>query len=133
MKSALEMWNNVTYFEDHNTQYWRFGPGRRSLVQAMAGRFTRSTWATHIWTLQEYVLAKQIIWIGKDLYPIAIDDRFFQAIPGLCDQLQITKYISREPGTEFEILWSYCSGMANSRLGEIEQTRIMELLGNSSS
>lgn len=80
--------------------------------------------------LQEYVLAQQVIWIGKDLHPIAIDDRFFQATPGLCDQLQITECLSREPGTEFEILWSYFSGMANSRLGDIEPTRIMELLGN---
>lgn len=50
MKTALEMWNEETYLEEHNTEYWRFGPGRRRLVQAMIGlsRFTRSTWTTSI-------------------------------------------------------------------------------------
>lgn len=132
MIPAMEMWIKETYFEEHNTQYWRYGSGRGRLVEAMRGlsRLTRSTWATRIWTLQEYVLAKQVVWIGKDLHPITIDDKFFQAIPGLCDQLQITECLSREPGSEFEVLFSYFSGMANSRLGDIEQTRIMELLGN---
>jgi hypothetical protein len=132
MTSAMEMWIDETYHEEHNIRYWERGPDRLRLVQAMRGlsRLTRSTWATRIWTLQEYVLAAQVVWIGKDLQPITINDKFFQAIPGLCDQLQIIECLSRDPASEFGILHSHFSGMANSRLGDIDRTRIMELLGN---
>jgi hypothetical protein len=93
-------------------------------------RFTCSTWATRIWTLQEYVLAREVVWIGRDMQPIRMDDRLFQAIPELCDQLAIKECMLREPGTEFAILHTHFKGMANSRFGDIEATRIMELLGN---
>jgi hypothetical protein len=129
---ALEMWRGEGWAEEENSSYWARGDGRQLLVNAMKGlaRLTCSSWATRIWTLQEYVLASNVLWIGSDLNPVSIPDIFFQAIPGLCDQLEIEECIFRTPGTEFVILHTHFSGMANSRLGDIERTRIMELLGN---
>ena len=46
------------------------------------------------------------------------------------DQITIEECMSRDPGAEFAILHSHFSGMATCRLGDIERTRIMELLGN---
>jgi hypothetical protein len=129
---ALEMWRDETWTDIDQAKYFQQGPGRRRLLYAMKAlaRFTRSTWATRIWTLQEYVLAREVVWIGSDMHPVRVDDRLFQAIPGLCDQLAITECMLRDPGTEFAILHTHFSGMATSRLGDTDRTRIMELLGN---
>jgi len=129
---ALEMWRDESWTEIDQAEYFQQGPGRRILLHAMKGlaRFTRSTWATRIWTLQEYILARDIVWIGSDMHPVRVDDKLFEAIPGLCDQLAITECMVRDPGTEFSILHTHFSGMATSRLGDTDRTRIMELLGN---
>lgn len=132
LADALEVWRDETWAEIDQAEYFQRGPGRHTLIHAMKAlaRFTRSSWATRIWTLQEYVLAREVVWVGKDMHPIRIDDRFFQAIPGLCDQLAISECMARAPGTEFAILHTHFSGMATSRLGDNDATRIMELLGN---
>ncbi|KAF1844993.1 uncharacterized protein K460DRAFT_416329 [Cucurbitaria berberidis CBS 394.84] len=130
---AVEAWKNEAWAEEEFVRRWRDDEARRgALVQAMKGlaRLTKSSWATRIWTLQEYVLASSVLWIGLDLHPVVIDDMLFQALPGLCDQLCITECISRAPESEFAVLYTHFSGMANSRLGAIEPTRVMELLGN---
>lgn len=132
LTDALDMWKNESWAETAQTEYWKYGPGRQRLVHAMKGltRFTRSVWGTRIWTLQEYILARSVLWIGTDMQPITIDDMLFQAIPGLCDELGIRECMLRDPGTEFAVLYTHFSGMANCRLGEIDRTRVMELLGN---
>ena len=132
LAGALEMWREEAWAEIDQVKYFQQGPGRRKLLQAMKAlaRFTLSRWATRIWTLQEYILAREVIWIGSDMHPVRVDDRLFQAIPGLCDQLAITECMSRDPQTEFAILHSHFSGMASTRLGDNDRTRIMELLGN---
>ncbi|KAF2187471.1 HET domain protein [Zopfia rhizophila CBS 207.26] len=132
LREALEAWRDEAWTEEEFLQQWAYGPRRETLVQAMKGlaKFTKSAWGTRIWTLQEYVLAKSVVWIGSDLNPVTIDDGFFQAVPGLCDQLGITECMSRSPESEFAILHTHFSGMASQRLGDGERTRIMELLGN---
>jgi hypothetical protein len=132
LTDALQVWRDQSWAETHHAEYFQRGPGRRKLILAMKGlaRFTCSTWATRIWTLQEYVLAQEVVWIGRDMHPIRMNDRLFQAIPELCDHLAIKECMSRETGTEFAILHTHFKGMANSRFGDIETTRIMELLGN---
>jgi hypothetical protein len=129
---ALQMWRDETWAEIDQAMYFQRGPGRRRLLHAMRAlaRFTCSTWATRIWTLQEYILAREVIWVGSDMRPVRVDDRLFQAIPGLCNQLAITECMLHDPGTEFAILHTHFSGMVTSRLGDIDRTRIMELLGN---
>ena len=99
-------------------------------------RLTKSVWGTRIWTLQEYILAAKILWIGSDLEPISIPDELFVALPGLCDPgvFDITECNGRgssESGRgEYELLFSHFAGMAASRVASIERTRVMELLGN---
>lgn len=132
LKEAVEVWRDQTWAEEEFLDRWKFGSERKLLVQAMEGlaKLTKSSWATRIWTLQEYILASSIVWIGSDLSPVMIEDVLFQAIPGLCDQLFIRECISRSSNSEFAILYTHFSGMANSRLNTIDRTRTMELLGN---
>lgn len=110
--------------------YWQSGPGRALVVKAMKGiaRLTSTAWSTRIWTLQEYILARKVLWIGTDLMPLSIDDLLFAALPDICDTLVIDECI----GGEFERIYSFFSGMANCRLKRIDRTRVMELLGNRS-
>lgn len=91
--------------------YWQRGPGRALIVNAMRGiaRLTCTAWITRIWTLQEYVLARKILWIGTDLVPLSIADLLFAALPDICDTLVINECI----GGEFERIYSFFSGMAN--------------------
>ncbi|KAI9148314.1 Short-chain dehydrogenase/reductase ABA4 [Paramyrothecium foliicola] len=108
--------------------YWQNGDGRGLIAQAMRGlaRLTTTSWSTRVWTLQEYILARRVVWIGKDLESLILDDRLFSALPNICDTLNIQECL----GDEFVKLYGFFSGMANCRLGPIEKTRVMELLGN---
>jgi hypothetical protein len=130
LQEAVEAWREEEWAAEAFMQHWRFGPGRELIVQAMTAlaKLTKSSWGTRIWTLQEYILARSVIWIGSDMLPVVIDDMLFQALPGLCDQLPIEECMSSE--AEFKILYTHFSGMASSRLEAIDRTRTMELLGN---
>lgn len=130
LQEAVEAWKEEEWVEEEFLQHWRHGPGRGVLVQAMKGlaKLTKSSWGTRIWTLQEYILASSVIWIGSELSHVVINDMLFQAIPGLCNQLSITEGMSSE--STFTILHTHFSGMATSRLGTNDRTRTMELVGN---
>ncbi|KAF7191867.1 hypothetical protein HII31_06912 [Pseudocercospora fuligena] len=109
---------------------WQNGTGRQWITLAMKGllRLASTPWATRIWTLQEYVLAKNVLWIGTDLNSIKIDDYALSALPDICNTLAIEECLT----SEFDVLQGYFAGMANVRLKNIDQTRIMELPGNRS-
>ncbi|KAK3196866.1 hypothetical protein K4F52_000210 [Lecanicillium sp. MT-2017a] len=134
LEEAVAIWNAEAWTEDHLRQYWGLGQGRDKLVQAMniLSRFTNNAWGTRIWTLQEYILGTNILWIGSDLEPISISDELFVAIPGLCEQLEIPEVTLREKivPTKYELLFSHFSGMAAQRVAAIDRTRVMEMLGN---
>lgn len=134
MDEALVVWETESWVDDGVKQYWQFGEGRTKLVQAMKilSRFTKAAWGTRIWTLQEYLLAKNVLWIGSDLEPILIDDELFVAIPGLCEEFNITECWVREASidNDYKLLFSHFSGMAASRINAIERTRVIEMLGN---
>jgi hypothetical protein len=110
------------------SQYWQAGEGREMIAQAMKGlaRLTVTSWSTRVWTLQEYIVARAVVWIGKDLVSLSVEDGLFSALPTICNTLDIEECI----GDEFDKLYAFFSGMANCRLRQIEQTRVMELLGN---
>jgi hypothetical protein len=131
---ALKVYNKESLEEDE-IRYWRYGSGRQLLVQAMNGlaRFTCSSWITRVWTLQEYILASEVVWVGSDLVPISIDDNFFTAIPSFCGRLYIRECFPLPKLSPFDMLSSYFVGMANARLGIIDRTRVMELLSNRNS
>ena len=129
LKPAIEMHETESWSE--HGMYWQSCDGGRSLiVQGMRGisRLTRTAWTTRVWTLQEYILGRRIVWVGLDLKPITVSDILFAALPDICDTLHIEECL----GSEFQKVYSFFSGMANTRLGRGDRTRVMELLGNRS-
>jgi hypothetical protein len=76
--------------------------------------------------LQEYILARQIVWIGKGNLCLCIDDVLFRALPNLCDVFDIREAaVENIPG-----FTKFYSSMVGARAGKIDPTRVMELLGN---
>ncbi|KAJ4145431.1 hypothetical protein LMH87_004282 [Akanthomyces muscarius] len=134
LDEAIAIWREEAWTDEGVQEYWGRGRGRGTLVQAMGilARFTNAAWGTRVWTLQEYLLATTVVWIGADLEPILIHDELFVAIPRLCEELGISECAHREdPATsEYELLFSHFSGMAARRTGAIDRTRVMEMLGN---
>lgn len=128
LEGACFMAANETWREDG--LYWKNGAGKEIIIKAMNGLeiFTRDEWACRIWTLQEFVLARSIVWIGSDCIPLRVREILFSAIPDICNTLSISECI----GGKYTRLYSYFSGMMNCKRGAIDRTRIMELLGNRS-
>lgn len=108
--------------------HWQHGEGRKWLTRGMRGllRLASTAWASRVWTLQEFVLARKVAWIGTDLQPICFDDAIPAVLPDICDTLGIDELL----GPEFQNVYSYYQGMANVRQRKIDRSRIMELLGN---
>jgi len=126
LEPAVRMSENDAWIKEG--YYWQRGPGRNMIYQSMKAlaRLTLTAWCTRIWTLQEYILAREVIWIGSDLTSLAIRDILFSALPDICNTLSIDECLT----DDFSALSTYFSGMANMRLQPTERTRIMELLGN---
>ena len=126
VEDAVEMYREESWKSEG--EKWETGQRRQFLKEAMdcLDLFTRSPWATRVWTLQEFVLAKSTIWIGGDLIPIRISEELFIAIPDICETLNIAECIMGK----YSILYHHYRGMAGARLGQIDRTRVMELLGN---
>ena len=134
LKDAVKAWEKHHDIKEEVIDYWGYGEGRAKLVKAMEvlSRFANPSWGTRVWTLQEYILATNVLWIGSDLEPISIEDALFTAIPGLCTWVQINECTVLNDGLaeRQKLLHSHFSGMSASRIGAIDRTRIMEMLGN---
>lgn len=134
LDEAIAIWLEEAWTDEGVREYWEHGHGRSKLVQAMSvlARFTNAAWGTRVWTLQEYLLATSLVWIGADLEPVSIRDELFVAIPQLCESFGISECARRgDPATsQYELLFSHFSGMAARRTGDIDRTRVMEMLGN---
>lgn len=115
-------------YTDSLSHYWKDGEGRQKIIEGMncLELFTRTRWADRIWTLQEYILARQIVWVGKGNVCLRIDDVLFRALPDLCDVFDIQEAI----GGKYSRIYEFYSGMVGAGAGEIDPTRVMELLGN---
>ena len=126
VEGALKMFRDETWKEEG--EKWEYGQRRQALKNAMEmlNHFTRSPWATRVWTLQEYVLARRIIWIGEDLVPLRIKEEMLVALPDICETLNITECVLGP----YTVLYQYYRGMAGVRMGATDRTRVMELLGN---
>ena len=126
VQGAVEMWKN----EDWQAEgaRWQAPKHRQRLQSAMdcLEVFTRSAWGTRVWTMQEFVLARATVWIGTDLQPVTIPLDMFSAIPIVCSELNITSFL----GPKYQRLFDYFQGMASAQAGQIEPTRVMELLGH---
>ncbi|KAF7896738.1 uncharacterized protein EAF01_009141 [Botrytis porri] len=117
-------------YTDFMSEYWAHGDGRKKIIEGMncLELFTRTRWADRIWTLQEYILARQVVWVGKENVCLQIDDAMFSALPDLCDVFNIGEAI----GGKYAKVYDFYTGMVNAGAGKIDQTRVMELLGNRS-
>ena len=127
VEGAVQMSLNGSFIEDG--QAWTSREKRRLLlVEAMdcLEIFTRSAWGERVWTMQEFILAKQTVWIGRERLPVRVDERLFQAIPDVCDQLSIDECLV----PKYQKLYQHFQGMAGAHLKMIDPTRVMELLGN---
>ena len=127
VEGAVEMFREERWKEEGKK--WELDDHRRRcLKNAMdcLTLLTKTPWATRVWTLQEFVLAKAIIWIGADLIPLRINEELFVALPDVCETLNISECIMGD----YKTLYQYYRGMAGAKLGMIDRTRVMELLGN---
>ncbi|KAK6603348.1 heterokaryon incompatibility protein [Botrytis cinerea] len=117
-------------YTESMSEYWSHGDGRQKIIEGMdcLELFTRTRWADRIWTLQEYILARQVVWVGKENVCLRIDDVMFSALPDLCDVFNIGEAI----GGRYAKVYDFYTGMVNAGAGKIDQTRVMELLGNRS-
>ncbi|CAD6446047.1 2ed1829e-25a6-415b-8ed4-e43cd78d2a94 [Sclerotinia trifoliorum] len=115
-------------YTESMSEYWAHGDGRQKIIDGMncLEFFTRTRWADRIWTLQEYILARQIVWLGKESVCLRIDDALFSALPDLCDVFDIKETI----GGKYAKIYEFYTGMVNAGAGKIDRTRVMELLGN---
>lgn len=127
VQGAVQMSETGSWLQD-GTKWTSSQHRRRKLKKAMdcLEVFTRPAWSTRVWTLQEFILAKHIIWVGSDLNPLQLNERLFQAIPEVCDYLGIEECLV----SKYSKLYSHFQGMAGAHLKQIEPTRVMELLGN---
>lgn len=126
VEGAVDMYREESWTADG--RHWVTGSSRQHLKQAMdcLEIFTRTPWATRVWTLQEFVLAKATVWIGSDIVPLMISEELFVAIPDVCETLNIEECIMGK----YSVLYHYYRGMTGARLKQIDRTRVMELLGN---
>lgn len=115
-------------YTESMSEYWAYGDGRQKIIDGMdcLELFTRTRWADRIWTLQEYILAQQIVWLGKESVCLRIDDVLFNALPDLCDVFDIRE----ATGGKYAKIYEFYTGMVNAGAGKIDRTRVMELLGN---
>lgn len=68
-----------------SSEFWR-EDGREKMAKLFVkvlDRVWRSEWATRVWTLQEYVLAKEVIWAGTDLESFVLQDYLLRYVPYL--------------------------------------------------
>ena len=126
VQGAVEMWRKGTFQEEGAK--WLKSKNARRIQRAMdcLEVLTRPSWATRVWTMQEFVIAKRTAWVGGDLEPAVIDPELFQAIPLVCNTLSIAPCLEPKYNRLFDIF----QGMAATHARQIELTRVMELLGH---
>lgn len=124
LQGFVEMCEEEAYGE--RGRFWQYEAGRARIVYAMNGlqRLASTVWATRVWTMQEFVLAKTIFWVGLELQPIRLEDNLLFALPDACDTLAIEECLI----PQMRVVFGYLQGMANMRRRSIDQTRVMELL-----
>jgi hypothetical protein len=81
----------------------------------------KTQWAKRIWTLQEYVLAQKVIWIGLDKKPVKLDESWIIGITAVFTM----KFLGKHEEDYKEVV-NLIPGMAAMRQKKIDSTRIME-------
>ena len=129
LEDAIELWRAGTPYYADSCEFWREGEGFARLVRAMKAlaRFTQSAWCTRVWTMQEFIFARTIVWIGADLISLVCEEMFFRAIPSFCGNMMLRKLNRQSPDAGIERLHTQFDGMADMRIAGHDQTRVMEL------
>ena len=123
VREAVEMSRSGSWVE------WTSSEKRRRYLKKamdMLEVFTKPSWGSRVWTMQEFILAKRTVWIGGDFQPLRVDEWLFQALPDVCDLLSIEECLV----PKYAKLYSHFQGMAGAHLRLIDSTRVMELLRN---
>jgi hypothetical protein len=128
-EEAFELRKLDTSLYDGKWKYWTNGDGHTKIMRAMKAlaQFAQSDWSSRVWTLQEFIFARTIVWIGTELLPLACEEFFFWAIPELCIYLNLREVTKAPPGSGFRRLREEFNGMAYMRLPGHDSTRIMEI------
>jgi hypothetical protein len=128
-EEVFELRELDTSLYDGKWKYWTNGDGHTKIMRAMKAlaQFAQSDWSSRVWTLQEFIFARTIVWIGTELLPLACEEFFFCAIPELCIYLNLREVTKAPPGSGFRRLREEFNGMAYMRLPGHEPTRIMEI------
>lgn len=71
------------------TRWCREEPGRSLITTALNGisRLIEGSWSTRVWTAQEFLLAKTVIWVGVDQHSFFIQDSHFLAMIFILSEL----------------------------------------------
>lgn len=123
-KTSLERSWKQTWFQ----KKWYDGPNFELVKQAMFAlkRLTISAWGTRVWTLQEYLLAQNVVWIGTDFEPLSYDYKLFlNAVSGIYPASKFDPELT-DIGiwtllTDFRFMFTYCAGRSK------HDTRMMDL------
>ena len=97
-------------------------PIKSLLVTALDGmsNLVKGSWATRVWTAQEFLLAKAITWIAADLSTIRVPDSHFYAIIAIFEDLFSIEYFERLQKLKLR-MWP----LLLFRLHDIDRTRFI--------
>ena len=129
LEEVVELWRAEAPWYDERCQFWRKGEGYAKVERAMRtlARFTISDWCIRVWTLQEFIFARSIVWIGSDLIPLAFEETLFRIIPRFCDKMQLEVLHYQTPDAGFNRFYTHFEGMAATRIAGHDPTRVMEI------
>lgn len=82
-----------------------------------------SPWCTRMWCVQEYVLAKTVVWIGRDHKPIHIENAALRALTELPNMSAIQEY---RDDAEFKKISNLFATLSTFKKRGFDATRIME-------
>lgn len=82
-----------------------------------------SPWCTRMWCVQEYVLAKTVVWIGRDHQPIHVENAALRALTELPTMSAIQEY---RDDAEFNRILSLFATLSTFKKRGFDATRIME-------
>ena len=97
-------------------------PLKSLLTKALYGisHLVRGSWATRVWTAQEFLLAKSVTWIGTDRATISVPDAHFYAIITIFHE-----YFSIEHFERLQKLKLFMWPLLLFRLQDIDRTRFI--------
>lgn len=107
------------------TRWCKEEPGKSSITRALYGIscLIDGSWGTRVWTAQEFLLAKSVIWVGTDELSISIQDSHFLAMISV-----LNEFFSVEHHERVQRLNHRIRPLLLNRLQDIDRTRFMTLI-----